>query len=289
MLAATLEVNSQIPFPVYASPKLDGIRGVVVGGKLLSRSLKPIPNPHVSALFGRREYEGLDGELILGSPTAKDVYRVTNGACARHEGKPDAVFYAFDMHDKPCNFTDRLEELKHWFVDRPGRVLVLSQTLITTAEELDVYEAKQLAAGYEGVILRHPDGLYKFGRSTIKEFGMVKVKRFTDGEFLLLDIEEEMENTNEKKTNELGRGARSSEKAGLVPKGRAGTLVVKDIKSGVDFRVGTGLNDDDKDWFWKHKKQLIGKFVGKYKSFLVGVKDLPRHPVYLGGREKWDM
>lgn len=117
---------------------------------------------------------------------------------------------------------------------------------------------------------------------------MSKVKRFMDSEAEILGIVEEMENTNEKVTNELGRGARSHHLAGMVPKGRAGALQVRDLATGIEFQIGTGMNDADRIWFWEHRNEAVGKTV-KYKSFLIGVKEAPRFPVYLGGREGWDM
>lgn len=285
MLAATVEELNQIKYPIYASPKLDGIRGVIVNGVLKSRSLKPISNRFVSARFSSIQYTGLDGELILGSPTAKDVYRQTNAACSRIEGEPDVKFYVFDLWDRKEDYEDRYSLL-----DRQGlpHVTVLETQLVENEAELLDYEANQLALGYEGLILRGPAEFYKFGRSTLKSQGMLKLKRFLDSEAEILEVIEEMENTNAAKTNELGRTARSSAKAGLVGKSRAGGFRVVDIQSKVEFNIGTGLNDEDKEWYWKKRKKVIGKII-KYKYFPVGVKDAPRHPVYLGGREEWDL
>jgi len=291
MLAATAQTKN-IQYPVYATPKLDGIRGVIVDGQLRSRSLKPIPNPFVSKRFSLKKYEGLDGELILGSPTAKDVYRVTNSACSRHEGKPDVKFYVFDYHDMPgVEYAHRQVHIKTYVKSDDTNIVIVGGELIHTEKELLEYEENTLNEGYEGLILRGPESEYKYGRSTLKEGGMLKLKRFTDGEAYVIDIEEEMENTNEAKRNELGRTQRSSAKSGLVGKGRAGTLVVVDCKTNIQFRIGSGLDDKDAAWFWKHREDIIndGGYIVKYKSFLIGVKDLPRHPVYLGGRESWDM
>lgn len=65
MLSATVTEVAALRFPLLASHKLDGIRALVLGGVVVSRNLKPIPNRHVQALFGRREYEGLDGGPAL--------------------------------------------------------------------------------------------------------------------------------------------------------------------------------------------------------------------------------
>lgn len=290
MLAATIKDITDVKFPVYASPKLDGIRGVVIDGVLKSRSLKNIPNAYVSERFSKDEFSGLDGELILGSPTAKDVYRQSNGACARHDGTPDVKFYVFDdFRDLSAPFIERIDsfsgDAESLLADN---IVVVEHTLIKNAVDLITFENDCLEFGYEGLILRSPNGEYKFGRSTMKQQGMMKLKRFTDSEAEILEVIEERENTNEKVTNELGRSKRSSHAAGKIGKDTAGGFRVRDITSGVEFDIGSGLSDEDGRYYWANRKTVVGRVI-KYKSFLVGVKDKPRHPVYLGPREDWDL
>lgn len=282
MLAVNIDVAA-VRFPVFASPKLDGVRGIVIDGQLRSRSLKQIPNVHVTRSFSKSWLSGYDGELIVGSPQAPDTFRATGSATSRHDGTPAVTFYVFDNYLAPGRFDQRLASLRA----SPG-VVVLEQHVVRSAVELLAYEERCLTAGYEGLILRDPAGTYKFGRSTVKEGGMLKVKRFQDSEAEILDVVEEYENTNPQTTDELGRSKRTTHQAGMVPKGRAGALTVCDLKTRIEFQVGTGLNDADRVWFWSHRGGVVGKIV-KYKSFSIGVKDAPRFPVYLGGREAWDM
>lgn len=276
----------QIRFPVYASPKLDGVRGVVIDGVLRSRSLKAFPNAHVQALFSRSEFNGLDGELIVGEPTAKDVYRVTQGAVARAQGKPDVTFYVFDRFTVNGDFHARWFSLHVLCATNPHLKLV-EQRLIANAEQLAAFEQEMLALGYEGLILRSPKGAYKQGRSTVSEGGMLKLKRFTDSEAVIIGMEEEMANNNVATTNALGRTERSTAKAGLEGKGRMGALIVRDCVSGIEFNIGTGFTMADRENFWQHRAKVVGMVV-KYKSFLIGVKEAPRFPVYLGMRADWD-
>ncbi len=77
MLASHCTDTSKLKFPILVSKKLDGIRATVQGGRLLSRSLKPIANENVQARFAGLP-EGLDGELIVGDPCAPDAYRKTS-------------------------------------------------------------------------------------------------------------------------------------------------------------------------------------------------------------------
>lgn len=292
MLASQIEVKA-IRYPVLASAKVDGVRGMVLDGQLRSRSLKPFPNRHVNALFAKTELNGYDGELVVGSPTAKDVFRVTSGALARADWKPNVTFYVFDnCHPAfaQLGFAARLGMLKDFtFGDSTfPNVKVLPHKLVRNEAELLAFETEMLDQGYEGLILRSPNGGYKQGRSTANEGGMLKLKRFEDSEAVILDVIEEMENTNAATTNALGRTERSTCNAGMKPKGRMGALRVRDVVTGIEFNIGTGFDMKDREFFWKHRQQVIGK-LAKYKSFKIGVKEAPRFPVYLGGRESWDM
>jgi len=282
MLAVNVD-PATVHFPVFASPKLDGVRGIVIDGILRSRSLKAIPNRHVMQAFSKHWLSGYDGELIVGSPTARDVFRATGSATSRQDGTPAVTFYVFDNYLAEGGFGSRLGSLRTSL-----GVVVLEQKVVRSISELVAYENYCLVAGYEGLILRDPTGIYKFGRSTVREGGMLKVKRFQDSEAEVLKVLEEFENTNEQTTNELGYSKRSHHQIGMIGKGRAGALAVRDLKTGIEFQIGTGFNDEDRVWFWSHRKAAVGKIV-KYKSFLIGVKDAPRFPVYLGGREVWDL
>lgn len=283
MLAVNVATNN-IRYPIYASPKLDGVRGLVINGQLRSRTLKPIPNGFVSARFSRPELNGFDGELIFGPPNASDVFRATTSAVSNESFTPNVHFYVFDNFAASGPFSDRLKTLNQF---RDG-VTVVEQRLIENERDLLAYESEVLTAGYEGLILRDPRGPYKHGRSTEREGWMLKLKRFVDSEAEILDIVEEMENTNEATRNAVGRTERSSAKAGLRPKGTAGSLAVRDIRTGVQFSIGSGLNSSDRARFWAYRAQLIGKII-KYKSFQIGVKDAPRFPVYLGFRAGFDL
>ena len=281
----------KLKYPCYASPKLDGLRGLISGGQVLSRSLKLIPNKYVQHMLGHTMWEGLDGELIAGSPTDPNCMQAcTSFFMAQDKVSDDWTYYVFDLHNSDMGFDVRFAELERRFHDGllGSRVKLWPQKLINNEDELLEYEAKCLNEGYEGLILRSLDGQYKYGRSTVNEGLLLKVKRFSDSEAVILGFEEQMENTNEKQVNELGRSKRSSHKAGLVGKGTLGALVVRDIRSGVEFNIGTGLNDGVREHIWANRDNHEGKIV-KYKSFMIGVKTAPRHPVFIGFRDARDM
>jgi len=281
MLASPADLNN-LRFPLLASPKLDGIRAVVINGVLMSRSLKPIPNKHVQKLFSA--YEHFDGELIVGEPTAKNCFNVTTSGVMSVDGEPDVRFYVFDHIAVPH------ERYYHRF--RPGkfnlrsRVVEVPQTIVHSIEELLALEEKRLDEGYEGLILRDPDAGYKFGRSTAKEGILLKLKRFLDDEAHIVGLVEQMHNGNEATTNELGRTKRSSHKENKTGKNTLGAFQV--LWKGIEFEIGTGMDDELRQRVWDNRDKYIGKLV-KFKYFPVGVKDKPRHPVFLSFRDERDL
>ena len=72
-----------VKFPVYVSTKLDGIRCLIIDGVAYSRSLKPIRNKFIQSIIGKQEYNGLDGELIVGNVYDKDVFQKTTSGVDR--------------------------------------------------------------------------------------------------------------------------------------------------------------------------------------------------------------
>jgi DNA ligase-1 len=295
MLAAT-EMPNPIRFPVYASYKIDGVRAVVRNGVLLSRSLKPIRNESIQNLLAIPLLEGLDGELAVGDPTHKNLMQITTSGVMRSEGQPDFRFLVFDISNLPLDepYSLRFEKLFSAFANPSyknsisSRVHLLEQKLIESQQDLDIFEAEALALGYEGVICRDPAGRYKYGRSTTKEGGMFKVKRFVDGEALIVGFKERMHNANVAFTNELGRTARSSHQDNKIGMDTLGAFECTDLATGAPVSIGTGFDDAQRADFWSRRNSLIGRIV-KYKSFPHGVKDAPRHPVFLGFRDPEDM
>ena len=291
----TLAVNadfSKIQYPVYASPKLDGIRCSVVDGNALSRTLKPIPNKHIFGQLSHARLNGLDGELIVGSPTSTTCYNESVSNVMAFDKVPAYTYYVFDMHTHTGPFSRRRETmLDHLGLGRWGafpQICLLEQNLLTNEDDMLAYEAAKVGEGYEGIILRSPSAPYKFGRSTVKEGYLLKVKRFEDSEAEIIGFEEEMFNGNTAETNELGRTKRSTAQAGLVGKSTLGAFQVRDLVTGVEFSVGTGLTGQQRADAWGARDRLVGQLI-KYKYFPVGVKDKPRHPVFLGMRDRRDL
>ncbi len=74
----------------------------------------------------------------------------------------------------------------------------------------------------------------------------------------------------------------------MIPTGVLGAFRVKSTEFSSEFSIGTGMNDAQRDEFWKKKEQLIGGTV-KFKYQAIGVKDVPRFHVFLGLRHDNDL
>lgn len=300
MLAAPMDEECHqcietLDYPVLASPKIDGIRCLIINGVATTRSLKaPIPNLFIQSVLNNPALNGLDGELLVGVPTNGATFSQCTDGIMREEGQPDFTFFVFDDFTHPNNGYDfRMIGIKpsvrQAAIDT-GRVRFLWPTRISDARDLRAYTEQQLALGYEGVMVRKPDGPYKYGRSTFKEGYLVKVKPFEDAEAEVIGFEEAMHNTNVAETNALGRTERSSCKAGLVPKGHLGALVCQNEKlwPGVTFNIGTGFTQADREHIWANRAQILGSLV-KFKYQKIGTQDKPRIPSFLGFRDARDL
>ena len=293
MKAATVEVGkySKLRFPVWASPKLDGFRASVHGGKMLTSSLMQFPNIYVNQMFNSKAINGLDGELIAGEPFGEGVYARTSSAVTRELGQPDVTFWVFDyitVMGRP--FEERLIAAASIVKTCNSKMLrLVEQIKLHSTVQLETYLDKMMDLGYEGTVLRTADGSdhYKYGRSTMREQYLMKLKPFEDSECIVIGIEEKLTNTNE----EGNRGRRRSLKAGMVPAGTLGKMWVRDLTSKAEFFIGLGkMTHAEGAEIWKAKgKGTVGR-TAKYKFQRVGmVTDLPRQPIFLGWREKFDL
>jgi len=286
MLAATIEDTSTLRYPLIVSPKLDGIRAMIHGSDVVSRNLKLIPNKAVQEVFGHTQMDGWDGELIVGDPTDKNCFNTTSSGIMSRDGEPNAIFYAFDIFIENVDFQARYQRLLDE-AERLGQkyVKVVPHMVCSKQKDLRAAETKFLSDGYEGLMARSMDGLYKQGRSTAKQGWLLKLKQFKDAEAVVIGIEEQLHNGNTAVKNALGQLERSSKKAGLVGKNTLGALKVRGINGtfkGVEFSIGTGFDDEQRAAIWADRN-LIGKTV-TYKYFPIGCLEAPRFPVFKGFR-----
>jgi DNA ligase-1 len=284
MLAPTDPVDpDDLTYPLYATPKLDGVRCVMREGAK-QRSLKPVRNTFVCQEL-QNEPEGLDGELTVGTNFHK-----SSGDIRRESGEPDFTYWVFDYYDEQHpdrTYLERIEALKS-LDGLSDRIVLVLPVRVDSAEELRTLVSGWVDEGYEGGMVRTGDSPYKFGRATLKQNWIMKIKEFVDEEAEVIDTYEWMHNDNEAKTNELGRTERSSHKENLRPSGMLGGFVLRSDKW-QDFRCGSmlGVTHEERKALWERRDELVGELV-KFKYQPHGSVDRPRLPIFLGFRDPDD-
>lgn len=306
MLASKADFEKYpLKFPLYASPKVDGIRAVISGGgEAISRSDLLIPNEYVQEMLGHSELDGLDGELIVGPPNAKDVFQRTTSGVMSEAGTPPFHFFVFDYFQEDCQttpFTERFRRMNELVAKMQGivpQVVILRQQLIHTQEELETFEAQCLGDGFEGVMVRQPDSPYKFGRSTAREGYLLKLKVFHDADAEVIGFEPLVRQDG---TVEPMLGA-------LLCRGLTAPF------EGIEFKIGSGFTE-------RQRVQIYVNLTGRPQQYLTtapdgspfvetlepqpmghngrvcvtftffpqGVVDKPRFPIFKGFRDPRDI
>jgi len=285
MLAGQADL-SKLRYPVAVTPKIDGIRCLIVDGVAVSRSWKPIRNRHVQALLEGLP-DGLDGELVVVGGTFQDT---TSGIMSEW-GTPTFTYQVFDWagwakHDLREGYLKRVLLLSALYTGRWPVEKVLPQ-IVASEADLEDAERMYLSYGHEGIMIRDPDGPYKEGRSTTREGYLLKLKRFVDTEAVVIGFEELLLNQNEATRNAFGHTTRSADQAGLVRGSTLGALLVHHPTFGT-FSVGTGFSAAQRGEIWHHQLKYLNR-VAKIKYQEVGILEKPRFPVFIGFRAPEDV
>ncbi len=263
---------------LLAFPKYDGIR-LLTDSVPITRKLKILPNIHVREQLDGLPM-GLDGELVLPKGEFHDVQ---SAFMSRH-GFPEFEYHVFDSFMMPwLPFHERSEYAKSVLKGvGDSRVQFVPPVLVLDFATLQLIEELWVEEGYEGVILRNPFAPYKYGRSTLNEAGMLKLKRFLDDEAVIVGFEELRHNDNEPKINALGlqeRGHGISKKRGGDT---LGAFICKSAKFQYEFRVSCGhLTAANRKDVWDMRQSYLNEVI-TYIYQPHGTKDRPR-----SARFKW--
>lgn len=285
MLAGTCHDISKLKFPVLATPKLDGIRCLIINGKAVSRTFKPIPNNYIRQTIEMTcNSMQLDGEIMVKGRNFNDL----SGDVRREDGRPDFYYAVFDYvkNDLREEYGQRMRNLGSLLL--PACCKKILPVNIGTLGCLETYEQSMLEAGYEGVMVRDQRSPYKCGRSTEKEGYLLKIKRFEDDEACIIGYEEQMHNDNVATKDAFGRTERSSHQENLRPAGVLGKLICRNPKWPKEFGIGTGFDAKTRAELWVKRDKLKNKIV-KFKYQPAVDVERPRLPVFLGFRDEWDV
>lgn len=279
-----------LPFPVAVSPKYDGVRALVRGGYVLSRTLKPIPNIFIQRAFGDPNFEGFDGELMLfDQMTGTPIYiHEISGAVRRAECDKPFTFMVFDwVPPDGQSWKQRQQHLASALPNWNFSIKLVRQTLCYTPEQILYEEERALEFGFEGLVIRKITAPYKHGRSTLREANFLRLKRTHDCEAQIIGFLEAESNLNEAETDERGYTKRSTHAAWKVPSNTLGAFLV-DYAGTVQAIPPGAFSAAERKRIWLNREAYLGKWL-KFRHFPYGAKDNLRHARALAFRDTFDM
>ena len=298
LLPNELPKQGDIKKEMIASYKLDGIRCIIKDGELLSRSLKPIPNLQLQNRFqdlknlSKKHKVMFDGEIYSHTLTFQKIthYVMTKDLTKKEETLPDDLdYWCFDFIWNENNLQPYIERISNptaKLFNIANHYKLLDYFSVPPESINPVFE-QALNEGYEGLILRSPLSIYKYGRATFKSGEAYKFKPYETFDAKILEVTQRTKarEGSEKKINELGRSVTSKKKDDRIPIDMASAFKV--MFDGNEILVVIARNDIEKKKIWKNRKSYMGRMI-EYKGMMVGAKDVPRHPVFIRFRNDKD-
>ena len=228
------------------SEKLDGVRGVWDGRRLLSRNGQVL---HAPTWF-TRDFPpfALDGELWSKRADFENIVSIvrTKTPDARWE---QLRYHVFEVPQQTGGLPDRLAVLRDYLRQRPSeRIVIVPQIRVNAAAELTGFLAKVSAADGEGVVVRDPARPYKTGRLS----SALKAKNHLDTECVVREILP-------------GKGKYT---------GQMGALRCE-MADGNQVNIGSGFSDE-----LRAQPPPMGSVI-TFKYYGLTRKGKPRFPVYL--------
>ena len=241
---------------VIVEPKLDGVRVITICDvekdevKMFSRNGKELSNfPKIQKQFDD-VLQQLGESMVFDGEVMSDDFQTLMREIHRKGGAKtdDAVLNLFDClpleHFKEGGSNNTLGQRKEWldgynFGPNISKVETVKMNLSEEDGQKQFADYNKLCIdkGFEGIMVKPISGVYECKRSSL----WLKVKPFIEVSLTVKAVEEG-----------TGRNV-----------GKLGALIVEgtDMDKFIKTNVGSGLSDDNRDEFWKHRDKLIGQIV----------------------------
>jgi len=274
MLAQKYEDRiSELVYPLYCQPKLDGLRCITSKDGMQSRNGKPIKScPHIyrklQNVFKAYPEIVFDGELYC-DKLANDFNKICSLVKKSKPTENDLMesdatiqYWIYDVVDVNLMFSERTKQIADIFEDfkLDGSFVRVPTFIVNSEKELTELYEKWVEHGYEGQMVRI-DAVYEQKRSPY----LLKRKEFQDREYRIKEICE-------------GNGNKS---------GMAGYMVLfNDDQS--TFRSNIKGDRTYLKELLKEKDQYVGK-LATVQFFNLTPDNVPRFPYIIKIREDFDV
>jgi DNA ligase 1 len=178
--------KAKIPFPAYIQRKYDGLRCMRVqkdgNNIMMSRGNKVYDVKHIAKELREifPDDKMTDGELYVHGISLQTI----NSWVKRQQ--PNTLKIEYHIYDIPGSGTweERLKYLKS-IKFNGGNVKFVETFVVNSIHEIEKLHDQFIEEGYEGAIIRLPDGLYEFGK---RSKSLLKWKNFEDKEFKIVGV-----------------------------------------------------------------------------------------------------
>jgi len=180
--------KDKVIFPCFVQPKLDGVRALFYNNKFYSRNGNEFLDlNHIKQELGNPNLI-LDGELYTGEIPFEELVGLVKKQTKSPEDHKKCVklkYIIYDYVNENETFSSRHYYLNKFFDEK---IFIETQCLMTeeckSEEELKKFHDKYKSMGYEGLIIRNKQGLYK---EKDRSDDLLKYKEFLDAEYEIID------------------------------------------------------------------------------------------------------
>ena len=250
-----------VPY-VITQPKLDGERCRAIclmnSVTLYSSECNEILSmPHISAELSSLNLMGeFDGELYHHGLDFSSIHSRVGRTKSLHEKADQIEFHIFDIADESLRQTHRTSLLENMRkLDSCQYIKKVPTSIATSLEEITTQLSSFVEDGYEGIIVRHPEGLYRRKRST----DIMKFKPGKSDIYTIIGANEEIDKDG-------------------IPKNTLGSFICCSSEC-IPFSVGSGFTHQQRKEFWQNLPQFIGAEIEVNYQVLTE-KRIPRFPIF---------
>lgn len=250
--------KGKVEFPVYAQPKLNGMRMLFDGSEGWSRGNKELISEVIQHLHTETLGNILDGELMLPNnvllqESMKAIKKY------RPELSPQLLYHVYDIVDPTRTFEERMELIETLSAFFPENVVMVPTVLVHNETEVMFWHNTWTKAGFEGTMIRDPKAGYEAGK---RSYSLLKLKDFVDEEFKIIGFEQ-------------GNGS------------FAESIIFICESNGKPFNVVPEGTMEHKKSLWKKRNSLMGKWL-TVRYFEKSKDGIPIFPVGVDVRDSED-
>ena len=245
--------ESKIRYPAFVQPKIDGMRCLKEGSKMISRKNKPIETmQHITQELQNISII-LDGELYADESFQRNMELIKKYRPGESE---EVKYHVYDLVDTELSFGQRYEKLKELIHNhRPQNIVLVPTFEINSKEELLEYHKQFVTEGYEGSMIRHGDTGYEINK---RSSNLLKYKDFQDLACTIVDVQ-----PSEKRPDQ--------------------GVFICTLEDGRTFGCGMKFSHAERAEMLQNKSEYIGQ-VAEVRFFEFSDEGIPRFPVACGIR-----